>query len=281
MTTLDDCPDLAAWAADTTHHGANPGPLGDELLDVVKEGILAHPRSQQREIGPSQIGHPCNRWLAHFFADTPPTGLQKPPWRQAVGTAVHAEFSLWCHQWNANHGTRFLTDLKVWIGDLYGGRPIFGTLDALDVITATVIDLKVPGKSAMQRYRDGQPESPQYDVQIDGYGNGACNAGFPVSNVGILRLPAAGELHEATWKARPHNPQRGTEALARAGAIAQMVEAIGPAAIPLQVTAEHYCQRCDYFAPNTTDLTRSCPGDAAFIAKRDARPDPLHDLIAS
>lgn len=223
----------------------------------------------------------CNRWLAHFFADTPPTGLQDPPWRQAVGTAVHSEFGGWLHRYNAIHGVRFLTDLRVYVGDLYPGRPIYGTLDAIDLRTATTIDLKVVGATALKTYAAGKPESPQYDTQVDLYSVGATRHGFPVASVGILRLPAAGELAGATWKCRPHDPARAHRALARAGAIAQMVNAIGPAAAPLQTTAEHYCNRCPYFAPNTTDLTRSCPGDAAWIAKRDARPDPLHDLIAS
>ncbi len=277
--THPDCPDLSMWADTITATGTDLTVIGDELLQVVKEGIESHPRSAQKEIGPSELGHPCNRWLAHKLAGTPATGIQKPPWRQAVGTAVHADFSAWCHHWNEDHGVRFLTDIRVHVGDLYPGRPITGHLDAIDLATATIVDLKVPGKSAMQRYGDGKPESPQYDVQLDSYGQGAVRAGFPVQSVGILRLPAAGELHEAVWKARPHNPQRAADALARAGAVAQMVDAIGPAAIPLQTTSEHYCARCSYFLPNTTDLTRACPGADTFIASRDARRDPVHDLV--
>lgn len=272
--------DLTSFVDYATRHGADPLPLRDDLLAAVREGIDAHPRSQQTEIGPSQIGHPCNRWLAHFFAGTTPTGLQRPPWRQAVGTAVHTDFSAWLHRWNAEHRTRYLTDLRVMVGELYPGRPIHGHLDALDLETATVIDLKVPGPSAMKNNAEGKPEDPQYATQLDLYGQGACNAGFPVASVGILRLPAAGELADAIWKPRPHNPARAEQALARAGGIAQMVNALGPAAIPLQPTTEHYCNRCEFFAPNTTDPTRSCPGDEAWIAKRDARPDPITQLIA-
>ncbi len=264
--------DLSTFAADATNFGADPEPLGVELIDAVREGIEAHPRSTQKEIGPSELGHPCNRWLAHRLAGTPATGLQNPPWRQAVGTAVHNEFAAWLHHWNAEHGTRYLADLRVHVGDLYPGRPIHGTLDALDLVTATVIDLKVPGPTAMKTYGTGKPESQQYQVQVDLYGNGACNAGFPVASVGILRLPAAGELADAVWKPRPHDPQRAYDALNRAGGIARMVDALGAAAIPIQPTTEHYCQRCDYFAPNTTDLTRSCPGDAAWLAARNTEP---------
>lgn len=272
--------DLSSWAENILQFGADPEPLGAELIAAVREGIEAHPRSAQTEIGPSEIGHPCNRWLAHRLARTPPTGLQTPPWRQAVGTAVHEPFSDWLHRWNEIHGTRYLTDLRVNVGELYPGRPIWGTLDALDIVTATIIDLKVPGRTAMKTYRDGQPESPQYEVQTDLYGKGAANHGFPIASVGILRLPAAGELSDAVWKCRPHDPARAQRALDRAGGIARMVDALGPKAIPLQPTAEHYCHRCDFFAPNTTDLTKGCPGDATWAAKRDARPNSLSSLIA-
>lgn len=273
--------DLSTWTDLSMNFGADPTILGEELVDLVRQGIEAHPRSAQTEIGPSELGHPCNRWLAHRLAGTPATGHQKPPWRQAVGTAVHDHFSDWCHHWNETHGTRYLTDLRVMVGELYPGRPITGTLDALDAVTACVIDLKVPGATAMKTYGAGKPESPQYEVQTHLYGQGAINAGFPVASVGILRLPAAGELDAATWKCRPHDPDKAAAAMSRAGGIARMVDALGPAAIPLQPTADHYCHRCDFFAPNTTDLTTACPGDAAWIAKRDARPDPLHTLIAS
>lgn len=619
------CPDLSGFADCATHRGADPFPVGDELLAAVREGIDAHPRSGQTELGPSEIGTPCNRWLAHRLAGTPHTGLTKPPWRQAVGTAVHEQFSVWLHRWNAEHGVRWLTDIRVQVGELYDGRPIYGTLDALDLITATVVDLKglavdipiptpdgwstmgqlrvgdqvfgadgqpctvtakspvhgdrpcfrvtfndgasiitdnvhlwrfvadkgsngdrqtlilstedaaaqisnpgtgqrhlrvvnpealdlpdadlpihpyvfgawlgdghrsagvigkpddelfdhirscgyevsephgerginrsvyglvtqlraaglvwpkndptlrghqpmagmkfvpaiymrsgvgqrlallqglmdtdgtwnkkrkqaafsntdkalahavaelvrslgwkaklceytghgfgkdvtaysvaftpydanpfrlsrkadlvrlagsksarhrivqsiepvpivatqciqvdaadqmflcgeemvpthnCPGPTALRTYGPGKPENPQYDVQLDLYGQGAVNAGFPVASVGVLRLPAAGELADAVWRARPHNPDRAQAALARAGAIARMVDTLGPAAIGLQPTTARFCARCPYFHPTATDLTTSCPGDPAWQAWRDARPDPLTALIA-
>jgi hypothetical protein len=271
MTRVDGCPDLSMWATEATARRGSLDLVGAEILGVIRAAIDAHPRSTQKEIGPSELGHPCSRWLAHKLAGTPVTGLQMPPWRQAVGTAVHEQFSAWCHQFNATHGTRYLTDIRVWVGDLYPGRPITGTLDCLDILTATIIDLKVPGTTAMKTYGHGKPESPQYDTQTDSYGVGATNAGFPVDNVAVLRVPACGEFADAVWKARPHNPGRAATALARVGGIARLVDALGSAAIPLQPTTEHYCGRCDYYQPDTTDLLTSCPGAESFIAAREAR----------
>lgn len=282
---LTDCPDLTPYAGDyrPDHPSTlNPELLRDDLLTAVREAIDNHPRSQQKEIGPSEIGHPCNRWLAHKFADTPPTGLQRTPWRPTVGTAVHTEFSDMLHAWNARHGFRWLTDIRVWIGDLYPGRPITGHFDALDTWTRTGIDLKVPGPNSMKTYGPGKPENPQYDVQFDSYGNGIVEGGLPIRYVGSLRLPAAGELADAVWKVRPHDPERARRALSRAGGIAQLVDTLGPAAIAMQPATEHYCGTCPWYRADTTDLTTSCPGAATFIEQRDRKaatpPAALTDL---
>lgn len=139
---------LSMWLAEAVNWGADPAGLGAELVrDVVGEALKVQPRSLQREIGPSEIGIPCPRRLGYKFAHVPPTGIAPIKWAAAVGTAVHREFTDWCLSFNERHGvTRFLPDLRVYVGDLYaefgGGRPIFGTLDALDVATGTVIDLK-------------------------------------------------------------------------------------------------------------------------------------------
>lgn len=273
--------DLSMFRDESVNFGADPELLGPELVRLVADEIAVTKRNLQREIGPSQIGVPCNRWLAHKFAGTAPTGIALPKWAAAVGTAVHAHFTDWLHGYNERHGVaRFLADLKVYVGDLYPGRPIYGTLDGLDLATGTIIDLKCPSKNQMQVYGPGKPESEVYDIQVDLYGLGCANAGFPVASVGILRLPRAGQLHDAVWKARPHNPERARHALDRAGGIARMVDVLGTAAIPMQPTAEHYCGSCNFYLPNAADLTRACPGDAAWLAKNKARPSSLEALIA-
>lgn len=270
--------DLTSWAGDATERGTDPETVGEAILDAFEEAILAHPRSAQKEIGPSEIGHPCSRWLAYRLADVAPTGLEKPPWRQAVGTAVHSASEDWLQGWNANHGQRYLTDILVEVGELYPGRPITGHLDILDVPTATIIDLKVPGPSAMKSNRAGTPESPQYRIQTHLYGRGACRAGYPVDTVAVLRVPSAGELADAVFKHEPYDETIAVNALERAGAIAQLVNAAGPAAAAALPTTDHYCHRCTWFSPGSTDLTRGCPGDSGRIAM--TRPDPLNQLIA-
>lgn len=280
---ITDCPDLTPYAADyrPDHAARGAEALRDDLLGVVKEGIGNHPRSLQKEIGPSEIGHPCNRALAYKFAAVPPAGLQAPKWAAAVGTAVHDHFSDWLHQAN-QRAFRWLFDTRVWVGDLYPGRPITGHMDAFDTWTGTVIDLKCPSSSVLDKARRAPDNGPQYDAQLDLYGTGAVNAGLPVRHVGILRLPRNGQLADADWKVRPHDPDRGRRALQRAGAIAQLADTLGAQATTMQPATEHYCGTCPWFRPGSTDLTTGCPGAASFLEAREKRvttpPNNLLDL---
>lgn len=271
-------PDLTRWAGEATNRQGGADTAIEVLLAAFREGVQAHPRSTQTEIGPSEVGHPCDRWLAHRLAGTPPTGKQLLGWRQAVGTAVHEAATVWVHDWNANHDTVWLADLYVDVGELYPGRPIRGSLDFLHLPTATIIDLKVPGPTAMRTYRAGHVESPQYDIQRHLYGRGCQRSGFTPEHVAILRTPSAGELHEAIWTHEPYNETKAVDALNRAGGIARLVDALGSDAAPMLGVTEHYCTRCEWFAPSATDLSRACPGAGNRAAS--TPPAALTSLIA-
>lgn len=278
---LSDCPDLSPYAGDyrPDHHATQqPAALGDDLLEVIRDAVVNQPRSLQHEIGPSQIGAPCNRWLAYKLGDVPAVGLKKTPWRAAVGTAVHEQFADWLHRYNEVHGFRYLSETRVWVGDLYPGRPITGHMDAFDTWTGTVIDLKTGTRSVLDDARGGHV-NPVYTTQLSLYGQGAVNAGLPVRNVGILTVPRDGELADAVWRATPHDPEPGQRGLARAGAIAQLANTIGPRAATMQPAAEYYCASCDWYRPGSTDLTTGCPGADTFLAELDRRAAPSDALL--
>lgn len=268
--------DLTPWAGEAVARGGDPELVGAELLDAFREGILAGDiRGRQKEIGPSGLGHPCSRSIAYLLADVPPTGNQATPWRQAVGTAMHERGALWAHQANTVRGTRWLTDLRVDVGELYPGRRITGTLDFLDVMTGTVVDLKVPGTTAMKTYAKNKPESPQYRVQVHTYGRGVMRAGFLPSWVAVLRVSPARELAESIYKVEPFNEQVAVDALTRVGGIARMVDALGARAAAALPPTDHYCTRCDWFQPGATDLTAGCPGAPGAVKPRRDQLDLL------
>jgi hypothetical protein len=282
---LSDCPDLTPYAGDyRPEHPATvqPAAIRDDLLFAIRDAVVNQPRTLQKEIGPSQIGSPCNRWLAYKLGDVPPVALKNTPWRAAVGTAVHEQFADWLHRYNAVHGFRYLSETRVWVGDLLPGRPVTGHMDAFDTWTGTVIDLKTGTRTALDEARSGVTK-PVYETQVSLYGQGAVNAGLPVRNVGILTVPRDGELSDAVWRVQPHDPERGRRGLARAGAIAQLVDTLGgPQAAAMQPASEYYCASCDWFQPGSTDLTIGCPGAPSFIAAREAKattpPANLLDL---
>lgn len=259
--------DLSIWRDQAIKYGQDPEQIGRDAIAMVAEGIELHPRSQQRELGPSELGHPCQRWLAHRLAGTPATGIQAPKLRAALGTASHVSLSDWCHAYNERHGFRYLTDLKVTVGELYPGRIIKGTLDIFDVWYGAVVDGKFPGPNGMKTYAYGKPESEQYRRQVLLYGKGAEDAGFRPAFVGMLRIPAAGELRDATWRYEPYDRALAEETLTRAGGVAQMVNVLGTAAIPLQPTTQFHCGTCPFYLPNATDLTRACPGAEDFVPR--------------
>lgn len=269
--------DLSTWADDVTARGTDPKLVGDELVDVIREGILAGDmRSRQVEIGPSELGQPCARALAYRLAGVPHTGTQATPWRQWVGTQVHDGTELHAHLANATRGTRWLTNLHVEVGELYPGRPIRGHLDFLDVVTATIVDLKVPGSTAMRTYGPGKPESPTYRIQVHAYGRGVQRAGFLPEHVAVLRLSPARELDEHIFKTERYDEQIAVDALNRAGGIARMVDAIGAGAAAALPPTENYCNRCSWFRPGSADLTTGCPGAPGAIRPR---RDPFDALV--
>src|SRR5690606_18245296 len=67
-----------------------------------------------------------------------------------------------------------------------------GSSDLLDRHFRTVIDWKVPGATAMQRYRTERKPGLQYQVQAHVYGLGFANAGETIEHVAIVFLPRSG-----------------------------------------------------------------------------------------
>lgn len=268
--------DLAPWTADGIAYGTDPNMVAAELIEAVRLGILAGDlRGRQKEIGPSEVGHPCPRALAYRLAGTPHTGTEVTPWRQRVGTLVHADNDDHLAADNERRGVRWLTNLRVRVGELYPGRPIDGTLDVFDVQTGTVIDEKVPGSTAMRTYGPGKPEAPQYRTQLQLYGAGCLAAGYRPAWVGTVRISPARELADYVFKVEPFDEQHAVDALSRAGGIARMVDQLGQGAPALLPGIEHNCHRCPWLRRGSTDLATGCPGVDTPKPTRRASVDDL------
>lgn len=269
----------------TLGRGGDPRLLFDELLHTIRAAIDDHPRSQQTRIGPSEIGHPCDRWLSHKLASTPEVNTRSAPWLPTVGTAVHA----WLEDafirdtfaaTRAGQEPRWRLEERVSVGTI-DGQDITGSTDLYDTVTASVVDWKIVGKSRLDTYRRKGP-GPQYRVQGHCYGRGWQRAGYDVDQVHIVFLPRNGELADTVWWSEPYDEQIAVDALARAEAIAMANTALGPAAPAAMATADSNCGYCPWFAidagtPGHPDLTRACPGDP----KRPTRTDSVFSLVAA
>lgn len=179
----------------------------------------SRPRNLQTDLGPSEIGHPCDRKLAQLVMREPGfdrrTGDVLPSF---VGVGGHSMMEEALRHYNNTHGARYLIEHRIEI------RPnLYGHLDCYDAETRTVLDWKFPGNNRMAVYRKYGP-SQQYRVQAHTYGYGLKLQGIPVDRVGIMFLPRGGRLVDAHFWLEDYDEQVALGAIARQDAIAIMVD---------------------------------------------------------
>lgn len=243
--------------------GSDPTLLRDELIDVIAQRVRLHPRSQQKEIGPSEIGAPCLRRIGFRLSSPPPapSPTMPAPWRPTVGTAVHSWLAQ-VFEADLMHD-RWASECRVMVGTV-AGQEIWGSCDLYDRVTATVIDWKIVGPTTLKSARAAGP-NPVYRAQVHLYGRGFLNAGLAVERVAIMYLPVSGELSDAVWWSEDYSESVAQEALTRVDGIAQALRAAGPALVlPALPTADHYCGNCPWFRfGSSATSSTSCPGHKA------------------
>lgn len=240
-----------------------------DLLEVIATRIDLHPRSLQKRIGPSEVGTPCDRKLAHRLAQTSDASKRPAAWRPTVGTATHTWLTAAFERDNLNYAPdrpRWVTSLRVPTGYI-DGVLIDGELDLYDAYTKTVIDWKVPGPTSIKEKRRAGHPGQEYQIQVQLYGRGLQELGTKPEHVAILFLPSAGELTDSFYWSEPYDEQVALDALLRASAISAAIRAVGPnLIIPVLKTALDHCTHCPWFVPGATDLRRACPGDPKLTA---------------
>lgn len=216
---------------------------------IIREQIDAHPRSQQTQIGLSEIGHPCDLWMGYKMLGHETVNPSQGSWRPTVGTAVHT----WLEACFSRYPHRFLTECVVDVG----GTP--GHCDLFDIDLLTVVDFKVVGATTLKKAARGDI-SEQYRKQMHAYGVGYLRLGHPVRRVAIMFLPSSGELDEGIFYAEDFDPHLVADAIGRLDDIRAIVEEDGAEALMKLDKAEHFCTRCDYFKPGESDPRVGCSG---------------------
>lgn len=157
-------------------------PLRDELIRLIRARDAATPRHMQKDLGPSEIGHPCMRKMAYGMMDVPRCNPQWDPLPSIMGVAAHK----WMES-AARHANQVLGRQRWLVESRVNVAPgLSGSCDLYDHDTQTVIDWKFPGKSRFDRYV--KDPGPQFKGQIQLYGLGFENAGLPVRQVAIALL---------------------------------------------------------------------------------------------
>lgn len=230
---------------------------GTVLRTLVELGASTAPRSQQRAIGASEIGHPCQRRHAYRHAGTPPVN-QPDPTRSMVGTAVHLVMADIFRRLDAGTG-RYLVETPV----SYRGVP--GTVDLYDRATGTLVDWKTTLGAKVKRLMvDGPPA--QYVTQVQLYGAALAAAGESVRHVALAYLPVDTTIRDLwVWRA-PADPTLADDAVNRADVFVQQ-ELTGNPAWTDPATVEprpsRLCPWCPYYQPTTSNLTTACPGNTS------------------
>lgn len=249
--------------------------LGQELLGIIEAAIANQPRTLQKKIGPSEIGHPCARRVGYKLMGAPDLNPnQGVAWKPFIGTAMHSQLETVLDAFNLAYAQasggqeRFLIESKVDVGEI-AGEHITGHSDVYDRATATVIDWKLVGPAMIKKYRKEMSE--EYRAQAHLYGRGYVRRGLPVDHVMVVFLPRNEELHKTHIWSEPYDEQVALSALTRANGIASMTSQLGAKALELLPTANAFCYRCPFYRAGSMDLVQGCPGDPA-AAQYGAQP---------
>jgi hypothetical protein len=193
-----------------------------ELRQVLIDFEANRPRSMQKELGPSELGTPCQQQIARKLAGAPRRPITEPTWAPFQGTAVHASMEDVVAFWNGQLGRdRWLAeDRLVVVGAVpdVEGNPylpsVEGNGDAFDTDHHMVVDWKHVGTTALKSLRAakraGKPPrdqvSQEYRVQAHLYGMGHANKGRRVEHVRLVLLARSWQYDDSDEWTEAYNP---------------------------------------------------------------------------
>ena len=190
--TLDAFADQASVSPLYVQNGNSPWAQRycQELKEVVIRYADRLPRNVQRHLGPSELGHHCDRQLVGKMAGVSfgrgAGNMLHDPWASIVGTAIHA-FLEQAFTWEAGNNGRWVAETKV-CPDPNAAQPHPGTADLYDIESRTLVDHKCQSEAIRTRLRkDGPPF--HYYVQMLLYSVGYMLLGHDVERVVLASWP--------------------------------------------------------------------------------------------
>ena len=237
--------------------------LRQRLTEIIIWQNNRSPRSQQTNIGPSEIGSPCDRQIAYRIAAIDEINTRQDPWAAVIGTAIHRWLQEAVNDWvNDQSGPRNLfTEIELQFGEL-----ITGHCDLYDAESETVIDWKTVGPNALKDVEAGRI-STGYMIQTQLYGYMFAQQNIPVKRVALVFVPRASSLNRMRVWSAIYDPTVAETALARVYRIAREVlskDLLNKNHMWADVSAEggDHCGFCPWFEAHRlapADAT-GCPG---------------------
>jgi hypothetical protein len=234
--------------------------LKQSLTEIIQWANENSPRSLQAEIGPSELGTPCDRKMAYKRANNREINKRRDPWPAIVGTGIHRWLEEAVNQFQGHYGlTTYLTEQELVIDPL-----VLGHTDLYE--EGTVIDYKSCGPDVLKKIvKHGPPAG--YRIQTQLYGKGHADAGRSVRYVALVFLPRAGFLSGMYVWSDVYRPEIAERALARMYSIGRGLIAADVANNPdiyerIPAASDH-CGWCPYYLREGSLAGASadgCPG---------------------
>jgi hypothetical protein len=239
-----------------------------QLAAMFKEIFYAYwnlrrgTRSQQKTLGPSQIGTPCDRQLMMRLMGAPHVNPGGDGWAAFKGTWIHRGLQEMLQWANGNTG-RFATELRV---TSKSPAVPFGTIDLLDRTLFMVDDHKVMGSWSLDQLRM-YGIKPQFRAQLHTYGFFARQRGEQVEWVALIGWPGEKpSLEDLFIKREAYDPEIARQAIGRAEAFQRRIEEAATAGISYVELAQNTpiaddCRYCPFHMPGAADLSNgACNG---------------------
>jgi hypothetical protein len=266
-----------------------------ELREVVVRYADRLPRNVQRHLGPSELGHLCDRQLVGKMAGVSlgaaGTNRMHDPWASIVGTAIHA-FLEEAFKWESQRlveeirnpplgsmyarrepvpgDVRWFTEKRV-TPDPASPMPHPGTADLYDAKTFTLNDHKCQSEGVRDKLRRHGPPHHYY-MQMLLYAVGYMHEGFRVDQICLVSWPRTHSTMDDmyVW----HHVITAEDIAAVTDLIhkTQIREQLAQFVVNREMDfwqipatpSEADCQYCPYFRPDaaTNPNVKGCPGTA-------------------
>lgn len=255
-----------------------------ELRQVLIDFEASRPRSMQKELGPSELGTPCQQKIARKLAGAPSRTITEPTWAPFQGTAVHASMEDVLTFWNTSLGReRWLTEDRVIAAPGRTGEAgydypaVAGSGDAFDLDTGTVVDWKHVGTTALDKLRAarryGKPlkeqVSQEYRVQAHLYGLGHALKGRDVQFVRLVLLARSWRYDDSDEWTEQYDERIAEWAIERYYRVVDQVHELDVVNLPEQIVhvkaspSSDACKFCPFLRPGMEPGWDGCPGTTA------------------